>query len=103
MTVRSLPQGESKLALRSPALSGPAPFLEVEAEFCDEGGEFGGFLGQRVARGVGLFDHGGVLLGHLVHLVDGGVDLARPVACSRLALAMALTCSEISSMREMMR
>ncbi|OLP47805.1 hypothetical protein BJF91_05450 [Allorhizobium taibaishanense] len=26
------------------------------------------------AGGAGFFDHGGVLLGHLVHLVDGSVD-----------------------------
>jgi hypothetical protein len=33
------------------------------------------FLGSLL--GVGFFHHGGVLLGHLVHLVDGGVDLGK--------------------------
>ena len=31
--------------------------------------------GERVARRGGLFNHGRVLLGDLVHLVDGGVQL----------------------------
>ena len=36
-----------------------------------------GFTGQAVAGGGGLLDHGGVLLGRLVHLVDRGIDLGQ--------------------------
>ncbi|MNX50865.1 hypothetical protein D3C86_815070 [compost metagenome] len=45
------------------------------AEARHRGGQDIGLLRQRVAGGGGFLDHRGVLLGHLVHLVHGGVDL----------------------------
>jgi hypothetical protein len=38
-------------------------------------GEGFGLTGQAMAGGGGLLNHGGVLLRHLIHLVDGGIDL----------------------------
>ena len=43
----------------------------ADLELADQLGQLGAFLGQRVAGGGGLLDHGGVLLRDLVHLVDG--------------------------------
>ena len=34
-------------------------------------------LTQAIGRRGGLLDHRGVLLGHLIHLIDGSVDLAK--------------------------
>ncbi len=48
---------------------------------CGRSDHFGqrlGLLPQRMAGGGRLLDHGGVLLRHLVELVDPGVDLAQP-------------------------
>ena len=36
-----------------------------------------GFTRQAVARGCGLLHHSGVLLRHLIHLIDGRVDLLK--------------------------
>ncbi len=46
------------------------------AEAVDKLHQHTGFRIQRGAGGGCLFHHGGVLLGHLVHLIDGRVDLA---------------------------
>lgn len=35
------------------------------------------FRHERVGRGIGFLDHGGVFLGALVHDVDGRVDLVK--------------------------
>ena len=35
-------------------------------------------FGQGLAGSRRLLDHGGILLGHLVHVVDGRVDLPKP-------------------------
>ena len=48
----------------------------AEVELIDEGGEAVGFVGKAARGRGGLLDHGCVLLGHLVHVVDDGVDLA---------------------------
>ena len=49
----------------------------TEPELADQGGQLLGLLRQRMARRRRLLDHRRVLLGHLVHLVDGGVDLCQ--------------------------
>ncbi|WP_367269423.1 response regulator [uncultured Brevundimonas sp.] len=46
-----------------------------QAETLDQIRQLTAFRGEAVAGRRRLLDHGGVLLGHLVHLVDGGVDL----------------------------
>ena len=47
----------------------------ADLEAGDRTGQALGFLRQGVAGCRRLLNHGGVLLGHLIHLVDGGVDL----------------------------
>ncbi|MBW6425102.1 hypothetical protein KX729_27025 [Rhizobium sp. XQZ8] len=39
--------------------------------------EAAGFLSQSDACRIGFLDHGGVLLGHLIYLIDGGIDLRK--------------------------
>ncbi len=46
----------------------------AELELADQRQERIGLVGEFAAGGGGFLDHGGVLLGHLVHLVDGAVD-----------------------------
>ena len=70
----------------------------------DEAGKFLGLLGQGLRRGGRLFDHRGVLLGHLVHLVDGGVDLLQAVglllgAWQRYSVTMLLISATCATMR----
>ena len=47
----------------------------AHVEPADQPRERSGLLSQLGRGGGGLLHHGGVLLGHLIHLVDGGVDL----------------------------
>src|SRR5476649_356384 len=46
-----------------------------QAEHADRLLQLGGLILHRRCRRCRLLDQGGVLLGHLVHLADGGVDL----------------------------
>ena len=50
-------------------------FADVETS--EQPGQIGRFARQGMAGGGGLLDHSRVLLGHVVHLVDGLVHLAQ--------------------------
>ena len=78
----------------------------AEFELADQLRKPFAFVGERPAGRRGLFDHGGVLLRHLVHLVDGGVDLGKagrlllaPAAMSETTRLISPTCSTIRSQR----
>ncbi len=49
----------------------------VEPELADDFAERLGIAGKRCAGGLGPFDHRGILLCHLIHLVDRAVDLSQ--------------------------
>ena len=52
------------------------PLVAVaDAELAYQARELFGLLRQRMAGGRRFLDHGGILLRHLIHLIDGGVDL----------------------------
>ncbi len=82
---------------RRPAAARPEPPQQL--------GEAFGFMCQALGGRRGLFDHCGVLLRHLVHLVVEAAETSRRlVACSRAETAisatvafMAVTCSTICS------
>ncbi|OCP22102.1 hypothetical protein BC360_19375 [Ensifer sp. LC163] len=57
---------------------GRTPLLFLDGEMRQPAGENAAFRGERLAGSRGLLHHRGVLLRHLIHLVDGGVDLAKP-------------------------
>jgi len=50
----------------------------AKAEIRKQRFQLGALVGKRAACSRRLLDHGGILLRHLIHVVDGAVDLVQP-------------------------